>query len=244
MTRRALAVAALALLAVTGGCAAFGGGSVDQDRLRQDADYAPYWGSQSDVTVVIGPDSYRSLVRVENRSEIELYRFHRFNNERPLDIAALAFRYPNGTVVGADAFAVERTGSRTVVDLPASEGTVAYTAPKRGKRVRVATVVDGGSYEVILPPDAEVKYFLLGRVVPRGYERSLDDGGQVHLTWEAVQRDRIVVRYYLGRDLVLFGGLLAIAVTALVGGLGYFLIQLRDLRTRREAVALDEGDGP
>ena len=84
-------------------------------------------------------------------------------------------------------------------------------------------------------------------MIPRGYDRTVGADGRVRLDWAAddLNGDRIVVRYYLVRDLLLLGGLIAIASVVLVGGVAYFLLQLRTLRRRREEVAWDRGDsGP
>jgi uncharacterized protein HemX len=47
------------------------------------------------------------------------------------------------------------------------------------------------------------------------------------------------VRYYLQRDLYLFGGLLALMLVVGAGGAGYYYLQIRETVRRREEVGLD-----
>ena len=243
MRRRTLAVGLLLVLVVSSGCLSFfGGNQVDRDRLAEERSYD--WDTTADTTVVVDRSEVRLVYALENRSTLELFRYERFNNERAVDPIALRFRHPNGTVVGPDAMTVTKSRSATTIELPAEDGRVALTLPKRGKRVRLPVVVDG-SHELVLPEDAWVRYWLLGRVVPPADSRTLEDDGRVHLRWASVERERLVVEYYLERDLLIFGSLLAVGLVALAAVLGYFYLQLRTLRERREAVAWEEGsDGP
>lgn len=238
MNRRILAWAAVLLLSVNAGCAAFGPGDVNRDQLAANATYE--WDTQADVTYTLKGSQFKAVYRITNQSKLEIYRFHRLNNERPVDPVAVRFRFPNGRVVGPDAMEFEKTQSRTVISLPTDDGKLAMSLPKNGKRIRTPAVIDG-DYEVILPENGRVRIPMLGRVVPRGYERTMEDD-RVHLYWESVDGDRVVVRYYLVRDLYLFGGLLALSLLILVGGIAFFWLQLKNLRERREAVAID-GDG-
>lgn len=241
MRRRLLAVGLLALLAATAGCMGpFGDGEVDRAALEQDETYD--WNTSANTTLTVEQDGVLAVYTVENRSTIEAYSFRRFNNEQPVDPVAVQFRYPNGTIVGPEAMAFSRANSRTVVELPASEGQVAMTLPKAGKRVRVPVVTEG-SHEVVLPPNAHARYYLIGRVVPSPDEQVEAADGRVHLRWDDIARDSLLVRYYLERDLVIFTALFALAGSLLVGGLVFFWLQLRTLRERREQVALDDDAG-
>jgi transposase-like protein len=74
-------------------------------------------------------------------------------------------------------------------------------------------------------------------------ERVEEADGRVHLRWDAVSRDRIVVEYYLERDLVIFTAVLAVASLAILGDLVFFWLQLRTLRERRDQVALEDDSG-
>lgn len=241
MNRRLLAVGTLAFLALLAGCTSpFGSGEVDQAALAQNQTYD--WDTSANSTLTVESDGIRAVYTLENRSTLEVYGFQRFNNKRPIDPVGLQFRYPNGTVVGPESMAVSKANSRTTIELPASAGQVALTLPKTGKRVRVPVVVDG-SHEVILPQNAQVKYFLLGRVAPRADQRFEGPDGRVHLQWEDVSGDRVVVEYYLERDLFLFAAGLTLGSFILVGGLVYFWLQLRSLRERRQQVAWEDDSG-
>lgn len=241
MRRRLLAAAALVLLLTTAGCASIlpGGESVDEERLAEDASYD--WDTDADVTINHTGGDYRAVYRVENRSSLAVSEFQRLDDRAPLPIAAIAFRYPNGTVVGAEAMTVEANGTHTVVTFPAAEGQFAYRVDVRGKEVHVATAVDG-SYEFITPPSTRVRYPLVGRVTPDGYETTLVDD-RVHIRWDDLTDDRIVVRFYLVRDFYIFAGLLAAGAAGAVVGLAYFYLQLRSLRERRDAVDVERGEG-
>ncbi|MDZ7700561.1 MAG: DUF5803 family protein [Halobacteriales archaeon] len=241
MRRRLLAVGALALLAVLAGCAGpFGGGGLDTSRANETASYD--WETTANSTLTVEGDRVLAVYRVENRSTLELYGFRRFGNLQPLDPVAARFRYPNGTVVGPAAMSFSTADSRTVVELPAEEGRFAVALPKEGKRVRVPIVVEG-SHELLLPEDAHVRYFLLGRVVPSADERTEGPDDRVRLRWEALSGERLVVEYYLERDLVIFAAVLTLAGLGILGGLIYFWLQLRTLRERRQQVAWDEDSG-
>lgn len=231
-----LAVGILFLVMVTAGCSALGPGDVDRGQLSEDIEYD--WNTDANATIEIRKNEYEAVYQIHNQSEIKVFRFHRFNNQRPIDPRGVQFRYPNGTIVGPEAMSFDKTRSGTVISLPGKHGQLGLVGPKQGKQVRIPVVVEG-SHEVILPPDRDVKYFLLGRVSPSNYERMVE-GDQLHLTWDTVDNDRIVVRYYLNRDLYLFGGLVAISLVVLIGGLTYYWLQLRDLQTRREEVALED----
>lgn len=234
--RLALAALVLVFLAMSAGCTLLGPGDVDTDELEAEAEYD--WETSANVTITIQSDSYQAVYKIANQSELKVFRFHRFNNQRPIDPTGVQFRYPNGTIVGPEAMEFEKQRSGTVINLPGRTGILAFTGPKQGKQLRIPTVIEG-SYEVILPEDTDVQYFLLGRVSPSGYERSLEND-RVHLRWEDVSGDSIVVRYYLARDLLIFGSVVLICLMALIGGLGYFWLQLRTLREHRDEVALDD----
>jgi len=240
MRRRFLAAAALALLLVTAGCSALspGGGEVDQAALAENATYR--WNTSADVTINVTGDYYKAVYRFENRSTVGLSAFERLSDRRPLDVSAIQFRYPNGTVVNASAMTTERNETHTTVTLPAEEGQFAYRVPQRGKEIYVATAATG-SYEVVLPPRTDVRYPLLGRVSPGGYERTVEDG-RVHLRWDDLTDDRLSVQYYLVRDLWIFGGMLLVGIVAAVLGLAYMWVQLRGIAERRKIVDIEERD--
>lgn len=217
-----------------------GPGEIDADAAASDVEYD--WNTSADATFRIDADEYRAVYTVPaDRTSVPVYRFARFNNRRSIDPVGVKFRYANGTVINASspALSFEKRRQVTEITVPDDPGQLAYTGPKTGKRVRLPAVIDG-SYEVVLPPEARVDIFLMGRVSPGASDRRFEDG-RVHLTWAAgeVRTERIVVRYYLVRDLWLFGGLLGIGVVTAVVGLSYYAFQLRRVRRRRREVGLD-----
>lgn len=209
----------------------------------------------------------------DERPTIELYGRDALGTDEPLDVRDVVFRYPNGThlefrevgeevrvvrvspdgsVETADdeALTVTRTRKRTVVGLPANDtGRLAFTAPKNGKGVSTPTFVRG-DYEMVLPDRARVGVPLLAQVRPGGSRTTVDDAGRVHIHWSDVRAPAINVRYYLQRDLLLFGALAGGMAIAGVIGAGYYLLQIRETVRKREEVGLDvevpddERDGP
>lgn len=230
--RQVLAGMLVVLLVGSAGCTVLSPGEVDQDALGEDVAYE--WDTQANGTIRVGEDGYRAVYNISNRSEVQLFEFDRFNNERPFDPRGVKFRFPNGTVVGAEGMTVEKTRSFTVISLPATEGKFAYSGPKSGKHVRVPTVIPG-SHEMILPESARIQYPLFGRVLPRDYTWEME-GDMVHIHWDDVRTDQIIVRYYLVRDLWLFGGIVGIAFLVLIGGGVYLWRELQEVRERRGEV--------
>ena len=179
MNRRTLALLALALVAVLAGCAGFGGG-VDQERLAQNATYD--WNTSADVTITVEGDEYQAVYEIENGSEVEAFRRETLGGRSPLPVAAVQFRYPNGTVVNASGVEVEEVDNRVVIRPPAEEGKLAYSAPADASRFGLP-VTRPGSYEVVLPPDRRVELPVFADVSPGGYEVTRDAEGRVHLRW-------------------------------------------------------------
>ena len=233
-SRKTSITIAVALLAVFAGCAGFGN-DVDRERLGEDAEYE--WNQSADATYDVQPDEIRAVVRVEDTSEIELWQPGDLGGEEPLPISALKFRYANGTVVGVDAFEVEKTNDALVLDLPADTGTLAYTV-ESGSRSAFVPVVGTGSHEVILPPGMRTDVPVFGDVEPGEYTQTREDN-RVHLVWSEAPDRPVYVQYYLQRDLYIFGG--AVAIFAVLGaiGLAYFRLQLRQLERQRQEAGLD-----
>jgi predicted small lipoprotein YifL len=247
MKRRTLALLALATLAALAGCAGFGGG-LDEERLAQNASYD--WDTTADVTVTVEGDEYQAVYEVEDGTEVEAFRRETLGGRTPVEVAAVQFRYPNGTVVNASAIEVEEADSRVVIRPPAEKGKLAYSAPADAGWFGLPVTV-AGSYEVVLPPGRRVGNPVFGDVSPGDYEVSTDDQDRVHLRWSSLEDGSIAVRSYLQRDLYLFGGLLALLALVSVGGVVYYRIQIRRLERRREEAGLDvdlerddDSDGP
>jgi hypothetical protein len=103
---------------------------------------------------------------------------------------------------------------------------------------------------VILPPGYRVENFVLATLRPGGHETTLDEEtDRVHIYWDEIDASTITVRYYLERDVYLFGGLVAVTSIAAVIGLGYVYRQIQQLQRQREEMGLDvdvedDRDGP
>jgi hypothetical protein len=146
---------------------------------------------------------------------------------------------------------VNKTRRRTRVFLPTNEtGQLAFTAPKNGKQVATPTFVSG-AYEMALPAGTSVGLPILAQVSPSASRTETVDG-RVHVYWENVDRaPSVVVRYYLDRDITIFGSMVALLLVLGVGGAAYYYRQIRETVKKREEVGLDvetgddsEGGGP
>lgn len=282
MNRRGLATLALVLLAATSGCTTiFGAGNVDEAALAEDPQPRYNWDAEVDAYLDLNRNNYTAVYDVANRTSgnleaenptFEIYQRDALGREDPVEISALQFRYPNGTILryreadeGAqvvrvapngstspapDALAVETTQTRTVVSLPANQtGQLAFTAPRNGKSLSTPTFVEG-SYEMVIPERGEVGIPLLAQIRPPATRTTTDAQGRVHVLWDQVDSRSIAVRYYLGRDLLIFSGLVVLLTTVGIIGSAYYLLQIRETKKRREEVGLDvdvpddDRDGP
>lgn len=270
---------ALVGLVALAGCSSFlGPGQASPADLAAGESYD--WDTNRTAYLEVNENNVTAVYAVANRTTgtlddadptIELYGRDTLGVEQPEQVSAVQFRYPNGTLVAfeerdgeavavvtyangtsrdaPELMTVNRTRERTVIGLPANEtGRLGVTVPKNGKQVASPAYVQG-SYEVVLPRNAEVGVPLLAQVRPGADSRPVIDG-RVHLRWDDLTAGTLSVRYYLSRDLLLFGGL-AIGGT-LIGlvGLAYYALQLRETRRKRDEVGLDidveddDRDGP
>jgi hypothetical protein len=268
MNRRLLAALALvALLGLTGCTSILGNDIDDPERLSADAEYD--FDTERDAYITINPESYTAVYNVSakvtgDERTIQLWQTNALTIEKPLEISALQFRYPNGTLVRyvdgeavaisedgsrepTDALAVDNTRQRTIVHLPAEEGKLAFTTSKTGRELAIRTPIRG-SYEVVLPPRGDAAIPLLSRVRPANDDREVIDG-RVHLQWENLETSVLVLRWYLDRDVWLFGGLATIASAIGLVGSVYYYRKIRRARRRREEEGIDveyddDRDGP
>jgi hypothetical protein len=245
--RRRLALGTLALLALalTAGCLGFGTGDVAEETV--DADPAePYaWDAETDVHLTIQENAKFRAVYSMNQSTIELFRRDGFGGRNPLDVEAVRYQYPNGTVItGSEMRArggeITRTRDVASVTLPsnATRGRLAFTAGSTPKRFSLPVFVEG-SYEVVLPPNRRVGMPVFGQVSPRGYETTRE-GDVTHIRWtEPVTSRSVLVQFYLERDLTIFAGI--VVVFGLIGGGGfiYYRRQIAALQEQREELGLD-----
>jgi len=239
--RRLLALGLVLSLAATAGCASLlGSGGPSEEELAAEGEYD--WDTPANTTFNVTRSQFTTVITVTNQSNVVVYRTDEIGTDEPLDIRALQFRYPNGTVVTANATGLTAAteNQRTNVTLPQAEGQVAFTSSRPNAKRFATPVFVEGSHAVVMPPRARVGIPLLSQVNPGGYETDVDgETDRMTVTWESVERGPIVTRYYLQRDILIFGSIAAILLVAgLVGGLYYFQ-QIRSLRQRREEVGLD-----
>ena len=243
MNRRlVLGVVALAALLTLAGCSSIlGPGEPDAEALGKNVTYD--WETDANATFDINDTRYEAVYRVENRSYLELYDRDALGTEHPLDIEGLKFRFENGTVRNLTADDVERTRQRTNVSLPGEQvsGRVAFSAPRNGKSFNLPAFVSG-SYEVTLPESARVSVPILAQVSPGEYDATLEND-RVTLVWDDVESRMLSIRWYLERDLWIFGALVILALVIGTGGTIYYLRQIRELERRREEVGLDVDTG-
>jgi hypothetical protein len=255
--RRLFGLGLLCLLAATAGCASvLGPEPVDRAAIGANATYdwtTTCGNAACNASINVTGGEYRAVYNVAadtdgNPREFAVNRRDGLGRERPLDVSALKFRYPNESavpsgerdgdrVVAIEPANVTNTRERTVITLPAAAGQLAFTAPADAKRFATRTFVQG-TYRVVIPPDMRVDVVPLARVTPSGYTTETIDG-RVHLTWEDVRGSSLVVRYYLARDLYIFAGGTALLVLVAGVGVAYYLRQIRELERRREEVGLD-----
>lgn len=251
MNRRLLlAAATLALLVLGAGCLGYvtGGGEISDERLDR-APAEPYvWDSERDAHITVRADAeFQAVYRVEEGDRLKLYRPTGYGTEDPLKVESVRFRYENGTEVNGSEFEdhggkIEQTTDEVWIS-PPGDGKVAITAGSTPKRFTLPVYVEG-SYEVVLPEDRRVDFFLFGKISPRGYETTVDENGRVHVTWDEVGGESILVQFYIQRDLHIFAA--AVAVLAGIGmfGLYYYRRQIDRLHEARVEMGLDvEGDG-
>jgi hypothetical protein len=249
MNRRLLlAAGCLALLAVTSGCLGIGTGPVSADRLDSEPAEPYEWETNRTAHVTIQENTQFQTVMETNSSTIELYRRDGFGGTNPLSVQSVRYRYPNGTVITGSEIQnrsgeVRQTRDETIVALPdgapPSGGALAFTSGGTPKRFTLPTYVEG-TYEVVLPPDRRLDFPIFGQVSPGNYETERDAQGRVHVVWaEPVTADTVSIRFYLQRDLYIFGGIVALVGAVGGGGLFYYRRQIDRLRQQRLEMGID-----
>jgi len=192
-------------------------------------------GTNASINVTGG--SYTAVYNVSNESTFPIFQRNELGQNQPLPVSALQFQYPNGTVVTpteSSALNVSNERERAVINLPAKNGRLGFTASAEGKRFDTRTFAEG-SYEVTIPKGMRVNYEPLAKVSP-GYTNKRLVDGRVQITWDDVDSSTVVVRYYLQRDLYLFFAGAVVLVVVAAGGALYYLRQIRELeRQRKEA---------
>lgn len=236
--RHVLALAGLCCVALLGGC--LGPSAVSDEELRKNATYD--WEVSANATYTLEESSYQAVYRVANRSTLSVNTQDLLGVDEPLPISALQFRFTNGTVVNATHanLSATETQSATEIAMPARNGSLAYTVPRTGKRLRVPVAVEG-PHALTLPAGARVGVPILSQVRPGNYSTTVQDG-RMTIQWPDVTDGSLTVHYYLQRDLLIFGGLLTIAIVIGVGGVAYYLRQIRQLEAIRKEIGLDVDD--
>lgn len=247
MNRRlGLAIIAVLALAATGGCLGYvtGGGEIDAATLDAEP-AAPYdWNTSRNATLTLDTGSeLQAVYNVSAGQELRLYQPTSPGQEGPLDISAVRFRYANGTVINGTELktrgTVEQTPDEVTVELPA-DGQLGFTAGATPRRLTLPVYVEG-SYEVILPPDSRMDFFLFSNAVPPGAETTRIDN-RVHVTWEDVSTGSLMVQYYQQQDLTIFAVAVALLSVVAVGGLYYYRRQIDRLHSVRVEMGLDEDE--
>lgn len=252
--RHLLALVGLAVLALTAGC--FGPGAISNEQLDEEPAEPYQWDTDRDVHITIQTDSsFRGVYNVSGTGDsIELFRRDGFGGRNPLNVRAVRYRYPNGTVISgselqAQGGAINRSRETVTVSFPgdADGGQLAFTAGATPKRFSLPVFVEG-SYEVVLPPNRRVDIPVFGSVSPRGSTAETIDG-QTHIRWAEVTGRGITVQYYLQRDIPIFGAIAAVSLVIGLGGAFYYKRQIEELRELREEMGLDvdveeKDDGP
>lgn len=237
MSRLTVALGVLALVALAG-CAGTGLGGAPAPSDEQLAENATYdWDRDADVTLNVTGEQYKTVADVNGSERVRLASTSGFGGRNPLPISAVQFRYENGTVVGADTIDVSTRDQRTVIDLPAANGTFAYTGTASARSVNAPLDFEG-SHEVVLPPGMRVSFPIFGDVSPGDYEKSIEDD-RVHLRWESLDSATVSAEYYLEQDLYIFGGIVGVLGVVAVGGVVYYRLRIRRLEREREQSGLD-----
>lgn len=259
MSRRTLATAALVALVFTSGCLGGlgGGGPMDAQRLDQAPTESYEWNASSDVHISVTTEpTYRAVYDVGSDGfgdRLNLSQTDALGTKRPLTVNSLRYQYPNGTVIngteleahGGDLY-TESNELRVVP--PADDGKVAFSGESTPKRFSLPVFLDG-SYTVVLPEDRRADVPLFGQVIPPADDKRLVES-QVVLYWADLTAPSLSVRYYIQRDILLFGGLFGGLMLVAAIGLFRYRRQLTRLREQREELGLDvetgddDDDGP
>ena len=247
MNRRfALAVALVALLAVSAGCLNYvnDGGEVENGTLDAEPpnEYDFDTDRDADFNLSTGTQ-YTAVYDVSGVEELRLYRQTPYAGDQPLEFEAFRYRTADGEVLNGTEFRarggeVDRTPDETWVRFPEGmdQGRVAFAAAGSPRRFTTLAYVDG-SYAVTLPPGFSTDFPVVGHVAPRDHEIETV-GGRDRITWESVEGGSVVVQSYRETDLLVFGVILAVALVAAVVGTAYFRRQLEELREKRRDLGL------
>ncbi|WP_418281857.1 DUF5803 family protein [Halorubrum sp. DTA98] len=260
MNRRfALAIAVVALLAVSAGCLGYvtGGGEVGNETLDAEPPREYDFDTDRDADFDLSTDgTYTVVYDVGDRDRIRLYEATVYGGDQPLEFDAFRYQYPDGTVINGSEFRarggeVDRTPDETWIRFTddMSGGSVAFSGAGSPRRFTMLAYVEG-SYAVTLPEGFSTDIPIVGHVSPRDHDVEVVDG-RTRITWESVTSGSIVVQSYRERDILVFGVILIVAVVVGAAGTIHFRRQLEELRQRRLDMGLgvyeedgdDDGEG-
>lgn len=245
--RLVLAVVVLVFLTLGAGCLGYltGGGDVDNETLDREPAAAYDFDTDRDGYLIVTTESnFRAVYNVTGREEVRLFQETGYGTEEPINFHAFRVQYADGTVVNGSTFRaqggdVEQTTDEVWIRFPEDRepDRIAFTAESIPKRFVTRVPVEG-TVEVVLPPDRRSEFFLVGNVAPRGYETEIH-GDQQHIIWNDFTSDRVIVQFYLQRDLQIFGVALAVAAVIAIGGVYYYRRRIEELEARRKSMGLD-----
>lgn len=247
MNRRfVLAIAIVALLAVSAGCLTYvnDGGEVANETLDADPPREYDFDTDRDAAFDLSTDAqYTAVYNVSGIDELRLYEQRAYTGDQPLEFEAFRYQYPDGEVIDGSEFRarggeIERTPDETWIRFAddMAGGKVAFTAAGSPRRFTTLTYVEG-SYAVTLPPGFSTDMPIVGHVSPRDHSIETVDGRD-RITWESVTSGSVVVQSYRETDLLVFGVILVIAAIAAILGTVYFRRQLEELRAKRREMGL------
>ena len=256
MNRRfALAVAAIALLAVSAGCLGYatGGGEVTNETLDAEPPREYDFDTDRDAAFELSTDArYTVVYSIGDREELRLFEQTPYAGDQPMEFEALRYQYPDGDVINGSEFRarggeIEQTTDETWIRFAddMAGGKLAFSGAGSPRRFTMRAYVEG-SYAVTLPPEFSTGVPIVGHVSPRDHEVETV-GDRDRIVWEEVTGGSVVVQSYREGDLVVFGVILVVAAIAAVAGTLYFRRQLEALRDQRRDLGLsvneDDDDG-
>jgi len=253
--RFALAVAAIALLAVSAGCLGYatGGGEVTNETLDAEPPREYDFDTDRDDAFELSTDArYTVVYSIGDREELRLFEQTPYAGDQPMEFEALRYQYPDGDVINGSEFRarggeIEQTTDETWIRFAddMAGGKLAFSGAGSPRRFTMRAYVEG-SYAVTLPPEFSTGVPIVGHVSPRDHEVETV-GDRDRIVWEEVTGGSVVVQSYREGDLVVFGVILVVAAIAAVAGTLYFRRQLEALRDQRRDLGLsvneDDDDG-
>lgn len=248
MRRRTLALLSVVALVALSGClgALTGGGPTDAERLDEPPESAYSWNPGTDVRITITKQAnFRAVYDASAEGfgdQLNLSETSAFGTKSPLTVSSLRYRYPNGTVINGSEIEshggdVYTANNELVVEPPGDGGQVAFSGESTPKRFSLPVYVEG-SYTVVLPENRRTTVPMFGQVVPEPAEKRLVND-RINLHWDEITAPSILVRYYIQRDIQVFGALAGGLTVVAVVGLFYYRRRIQELRERREEMGLD-----